>query len=327
MMSHDTGALAAIQRQVMWNRLIAVVEEQAQIMIRTAFCTTVREAGDLSAGIFDLQGPHDGAGRHRHAGPRELDGGERRRISWQKFPAGDDAAGRSLHHQRPLARHRPSARPHRRHARVPSRHGSSACSPTPRTSSTSAASAWVRKDGRCSRKGSTSRSSNASTRGGRTRRSSTSSAPARGCRSSWRATSIRCAPATTPARSRLVADDGRVRAWTASIRSRTSFSTIRSRATLAEIAQLPAGHISARDRLRRLRRAGDAARRVDDRRRRDRCRFRRHLGPVRRGINVPAAYCRAYACFGMKVVVAPDDPEQLGQPGAVPRARSPRAAS
>jgi N-methylhydantoinase B len=49
-------ALAAIRQQVMWNRLIAVVEEQAQTMIRTAFSTTVREAGDLSAGIFDLQG-------------------------------------------------------------------------------------------------------------------------------------------------------------------------------------------------------------------------------------------------------------------------------
>ncbi len=47
---------ADIQRQVMWNRLIAVVEEQAQTMIRTAFSTTVREAGDLSAGIFDLDG-------------------------------------------------------------------------------------------------------------------------------------------------------------------------------------------------------------------------------------------------------------------------------
>ena len=52
----ETGALAAIQRQIQWNRLIAVVEEQAQTMIRTAFSTTVREAGDLSAGIFDLQG-------------------------------------------------------------------------------------------------------------------------------------------------------------------------------------------------------------------------------------------------------------------------------
>jgi N-methylhydantoinase B len=52
----ETGALATIQRQIQWNRLIAVVEEQAQTMIRTAFSTTVREAGDLSAGIFDLRG-------------------------------------------------------------------------------------------------------------------------------------------------------------------------------------------------------------------------------------------------------------------------------
>ena len=55
-MSFETNALAQIHRQIMWNRLIAVVEEQAQIMIRTAFSTTVREAGDLSAGIFDLDG-------------------------------------------------------------------------------------------------------------------------------------------------------------------------------------------------------------------------------------------------------------------------------
>jgi N-methylhydantoinase B len=55
-MARDNEQLAAIQRQIMWNRLIAVVEEQAQILIRTAFSTTVREAGDLSAGVFDLQG-------------------------------------------------------------------------------------------------------------------------------------------------------------------------------------------------------------------------------------------------------------------------------
>jgi len=55
-MSYELNALERIHRQVMWNRLIAVVEEQAQIMIRTAFSTTVREAGDLSAGVFDLQG-------------------------------------------------------------------------------------------------------------------------------------------------------------------------------------------------------------------------------------------------------------------------------
>ena len=50
------AALTSIQRQIQWNRLIAVVEEQAQTMIRTAFSTTVREAGDLSAGVFDLSG-------------------------------------------------------------------------------------------------------------------------------------------------------------------------------------------------------------------------------------------------------------------------------
>lgn len=45
-----------IRMQVMWNRLIAVVEEQAQALLRTAFSTIVREAGDLSAGVFDLEG-------------------------------------------------------------------------------------------------------------------------------------------------------------------------------------------------------------------------------------------------------------------------------
>ena len=40
----------------MWDRMIATVEEQAQTLIRTAFSNTVREAGDLSAGVFDLKG-------------------------------------------------------------------------------------------------------------------------------------------------------------------------------------------------------------------------------------------------------------------------------
>ena len=37
-----------ISKQVMWNRLISIVEEQAQALVRTAFSTSVREAGDLS---------------------------------------------------------------------------------------------------------------------------------------------------------------------------------------------------------------------------------------------------------------------------------------
>ena len=42
--------------QVMWNRLISVVEEQAQALVRTALSTSVREAGDLSAGVYDTHG-------------------------------------------------------------------------------------------------------------------------------------------------------------------------------------------------------------------------------------------------------------------------------
>lgn len=52
----STDALAQIHLHVMWNRLIAVVEEQAQTLIRTAFSTSVREAGDLAAAVFDGEG-------------------------------------------------------------------------------------------------------------------------------------------------------------------------------------------------------------------------------------------------------------------------------
>jgi N-methylhydantoinase B len=44
-----------IDYQIMWDRLIAVVEEQAMTLVRTAFSTSVREAGDLSAGLFDAE--------------------------------------------------------------------------------------------------------------------------------------------------------------------------------------------------------------------------------------------------------------------------------
>ncbi|RFU12380.1 hydantoinase B/oxoprolinase family protein [Rhodobacteraceae bacterium W635] len=47
---------STVAHQVMWTRLISVVEEQAQALIRTAFSTSVREAGDLSAGVYDDQG-------------------------------------------------------------------------------------------------------------------------------------------------------------------------------------------------------------------------------------------------------------------------------
>lgn len=48
--------MSTLDYQIMWSRLIAVVEEQATTLVRTAFSTSVREAGDLSAGLFDRQG-------------------------------------------------------------------------------------------------------------------------------------------------------------------------------------------------------------------------------------------------------------------------------
>ncbi|MBV9521758.1 MAG: hydantoinase B/oxoprolinase family protein [Alphaproteobacteria bacterium] len=55
-MDKANSALSQIHMQIMWSRLIAVVEEQAQTLVRTAFSTSVREAGDLSAGVFDAEG-------------------------------------------------------------------------------------------------------------------------------------------------------------------------------------------------------------------------------------------------------------------------------
>lgn len=50
----DQGHL--IQLQVIWSRLIAAVEEQARSLIRAGFSTSTREAGDVSAGVFNTRG-------------------------------------------------------------------------------------------------------------------------------------------------------------------------------------------------------------------------------------------------------------------------------
>lgn len=45
-----------IQLQVIWSRLISAVEEQARSLIRAGFSTSTREAGDVSAGVFNTRG-------------------------------------------------------------------------------------------------------------------------------------------------------------------------------------------------------------------------------------------------------------------------------
>ncbi|MEP3277983.1 MAG: hydantoinase B/oxoprolinase family protein [Stappiaceae bacterium] len=51
-----TNALNIVARNVLWNRLISVCEEQANALMRAAFGAIVREAGDLSAGVFNANG-------------------------------------------------------------------------------------------------------------------------------------------------------------------------------------------------------------------------------------------------------------------------------
>lgn len=53
---HTLSSLELIRMQVMWDRLIAVTEEQSLTLIRTGFSTSTREAGDVSAGVFDAGG-------------------------------------------------------------------------------------------------------------------------------------------------------------------------------------------------------------------------------------------------------------------------------
>ena len=56
MSSNPSANKSDVHNQIMWNRLISILEEQALTLVRTAFSTSVREAGDLSAGVFDKEG-------------------------------------------------------------------------------------------------------------------------------------------------------------------------------------------------------------------------------------------------------------------------------
>lgn len=46
----------AVTLEVLWNRLVSIVNEQAAVLMHASFTTVVREAGDLSAGVFDRAG-------------------------------------------------------------------------------------------------------------------------------------------------------------------------------------------------------------------------------------------------------------------------------
>ena len=138
-MSKANG-VGLIDLQIMWNRLIAVVEEQAQTLMRTAFSPIVRECGDLSAGVFDLKGrmlAQAVTGTPGHVNSMA----ESVKHFIAHFPLETMKRGRRLHHQRSRgwapAISTTSSSP-RRASRTASW---SRCSPAPATSWTSAASA------------------------------------------------------------------------------------------------------------------------------------------------------------------------------------------
>ncbi len=52
----NTRSLDPVSFEVFWRRLISIVNEQAAALMHASFTTVVREAGDLSAGVFDAEG-------------------------------------------------------------------------------------------------------------------------------------------------------------------------------------------------------------------------------------------------------------------------------
>ncbi len=52
----NVSSINQIVLDVLWGRLISTVNEQATALIRSSFTSIVREAGDLSAGVFDRRG-------------------------------------------------------------------------------------------------------------------------------------------------------------------------------------------------------------------------------------------------------------------------------
>ena len=91
------------QLQVMWNRLLSIVEEQGQILLRAAFSPIVRECGDISAGIFDCEGRMLAQAVTGTPRAHKYDGSSRKRAS-SALSRARNASRRHLHDKRPVAR-------------------------------------------------------------------------------------------------------------------------------------------------------------------------------------------------------------------------------
>ena len=79
MSTTNIGRFDPITLEVLWTRMISIVDEAAAALVRTSFSTVVRESHDFSCVITDAVGPLAGAGDRQHP-------------VFHRHPAGDDPA-------------------------------------------------------------------------------------------------------------------------------------------------------------------------------------------------------------------------------------------
>ena len=145
--------LDAVTLEVLWTRIISVVDEAAKAIVRTSFSTLSNEANDFACVLTDARG-HSLA---QNTGsipsfigtlPATV------RHFLREFGRPDaDAATATSHHQRPLDGHRPLSDVCVRQADLPRRPARRVLAATTRTCPTSAAWCAPSSRARCSRKG------------------------------------------------------------------------------------------------------------------------------------------------------------------------------
>ena len=105
-----------IELEVLWQSLIATVNEQAKALQRAAFSPIVREAGDLANAVFDRRGRM--VAQAVTGTPGHINSLARGAAAMlDEYPLDSLIDRRRAHHQRPVQDGRPAARRHR--ARTP----------------------------------------------------------------------------------------------------------------------------------------------------------------------------------------------------------------
>ena len=115
LMARQKTGFDPIELELLWRRLISMVDEAAAAMVRTSFSTLVRESYDFSCVITDAAG--QSLVQASESIPSFIGTlPETVKHFLRFFPPDQLAAGRRADHQRHLAGHRPSARHHARQA-------------------------------------------------------------------------------------------------------------------------------------------------------------------------------------------------------------------